>query len=154
MVLNILGIGKMINNKVMANKNGKMEHFIKVITEVGKSKEMVLLFGEMTALIKVNFYKTIFMVKASMFGKMEEFIKVNGLIIKCMEKVFSFGLMAENTKVNIKMIKNMGLVFLHLKMAEFMKDNGKMVNNMDVEFIKRRKYLDKVFGKMVSGLNG
>ena len=72
MVLNILGIGKMINNKAMANKNGKMGHFIKVITEVGKSKEMVLLFGEMTALIKVNFYRTIFMVKANMFGKMEE----------------------------------------------------------------------------------
>lgn len=57
-------------------------------------------------------------------------------------------------KESIRMIKKMALACLHSVMEESMKGSGKMANNMEEASSRRRTSLDKVFGKMVRGLDG
>lgn len=144
----MLEIGKMINKKDMVKKNGKMEHFIKVVINQVKNKEKGYLFGETIAHLKENLKKIIFMGKGNMYGKMEESMKENGSIIKCMEKAFLLGLMEGNMMDNIAMIKSMVLEYLYLKTEEFMKENGKVESNTEEENIKRRNLSEKEYGKM------
>lgn len=70
--------GPRINKMDMDNKFGPMEQCIKDNIKVEKSMVKVFLCGVMIALMKDNFSKIIFMVKADTLGKMVEFMMAIG----------------------------------------------------------------------------
>lgn len=130
------------------NKPGLMKLFILAITEMEENTVKVNSCGLMIVHMKEIFLKIISMALENMNGRMEESTKVNGKIIKCKEKVLSPGLMVENTLEIILKIVNKALEFSHLKMEEYMKGSGLMENNMAEEFLKRKTFHEREFGKM------
>ena len=108
------------------------------------------LCGQMTVLMKENFYKTIFTDLVNMNGKMVEFTKVNGKITKWKVKELLLGQTVGNTlEIMCKIVKRVS-EYLHSKMAEFMKDNGLMENSTVEEYLKRKTFLAREYGKMES----
>ena len=82
MGLNILETGKMISNKDMGSRNGKMELFIRENINLVKNKVKELLYGVMTAHIQENSLKIIFMARVCTFGRTEGSLMVNGTTTK------------------------------------------------------------------------
>jgi hypothetical protein len=144
--------GLKTNNMEKARKSGKMELTSWENMLQDKSKEMVLLIGQMAPLFRDNFKIIIFMVMGDMFGSMNEYSKENGNIIKCMDKVSLLGQMAGSTKDNTRMTKNAAMGSSHGLMDVDMKECGSTVSKMVKAYIYQA--MDKrkgAFGKTESG---
>ena len=101
MVPSTMGIGRMINNKGMERKSGKMELYIEGIIFKGRSKGKGFLSGVTTACMKEIFGKIIFMEKENIHGKMAKYMTGSGKTTKWMGKVFLLGLTVGNTMESI-----------------------------------------------------
>jgi hypothetical protein len=96
MVLNIMVIGKKINNTVMVLKHGLMVLSMRAIMNMGKSMGPVLSNGLMGPCISENSIIITSMVRESTPGVMGVNMKENGATTKCMERVLLRGLMVED----------------------------------------------------------
>lgn len=139
MALNILGTGRMTNNKVMVKKNGKMEHSIKEIIKQAKSKAKAHLSGAMIAHMKASFGKIISMEKGNMFGRTAESMKASGVTTKCMVKESSLGQTDEGTKVHTRMIRSKDSVCLFSKMVGYTRESGKMESSTAAEYTRKKR---------------
>ena len=74
--------GKMIYKIILEQKNGMMDHYIKVDLKKEKNVVLVLIFGVIVQNIMVNGIIILLMIGVFTFLKIRKFIQVNGLIMK------------------------------------------------------------------------
>ena len=135
MELNMLEIGKMIDNMATEQNNGQMVHIMKAIMNTAKNMELVTSVGLMGHATLVSFTITIYMVRVFIHGKMAVNMKANGEQTECTEKVHSHGLMGGNSQANMPMTKRKDMVSLFGLMEGVIEENGLMESNMAKELM-------------------
>ena len=127
-------IGRMIRWAVKVNIFTKMEINLKVISSMGKKKDMEKLFMWMEIFIKESGKTISKMIRmVNLYFKAVIYILVNLKMVLCREWGKFKLLMREFMKENFKMGKLMGLERWIIKMAQYMKGNGWMIRFMGKE---------------------
>jgi hypothetical protein len=101
--------------------------------------------GQMDHIMRVNIIEVKNMDSAYFNGQMVQNIMVNGKIIRCMDLENLNGQMVEFTRVNIRMTKNMVLEYILGQMEECIKVNFKMENSTERVLIDNqtdKKYME------------
>ena len=104
-------IGTMICSTEMVRKNGLMEPGMRANILKDKNMAKASLYGQVRADTKVNSKIMTLMELVFTFGMITANIKENGGRILFMVREFSLGKTVEFTKANIETIKNTGLAF-------------------------------------------
>lgn len=107
--------------------------------EMGKSTDLVNLYGQTEANMKDNFMIITLMAKECIDGPMEECMMGHGSIIKWKDKALSHGLIIEAMWEVMLMIKSKGMEFSSGQMGEDTKEIGLMGSNMGKVFILHHK---------------
>jgi len=124
MVLNIMVIGKKINNTVMELKHGLMVLSMRVIMNMEKSMEPVLSSGQMDPCISENSIIIISMERESTPGATAVSMKANGATTKCMARVHLRGPTGENMLVSTSMTRNRAMENSFGLTADHIKETG------------------------------
>ena len=156
MVLNMKVIGRKINKKGAAKKNGLMGQAMKGNINKEKNLDMEFLNGQMGVLTKEISKIIILMERVLIHGGIKENMKEIGKIIKWMDMEFLHGLMEGDMLASIKMIKKMDMDCLNGLMEKNIEGNGKMGNKMEKEnfILNRNMYGENALFKMEKELNG
>lgn len=141
-------IGDRTSSMDMERRLGPTKQSIVGSTATVRSTARANFYGRTIVATKDSFNRTTFMDLENTFGRMEGLTKVNGRIIRWKGKEFSLGWMEGDTKANTRMIRKKDLECLRSETVEFMKESGKTANSTEEESLRRKIWLEKVYGRM------
>lgn len=130
MVLNMLVIGRTINNTGMVLRHGLMQQNLKEIMSLERNMASVPSNGPMAQPTSVNFTIIIFTEKEFTHGQTNVSMRVNGVQIKCMVKEHLHGLIIEDTLENMQTTKREGTENLYGLTEDATEVNGSTVSSM------------------------